>query len=150
MVRLGLALYLTLAATAGPWLCCCTSTRLAAFLTAPHCPAAVKSTPHRSACCAKRSRGQPAVTPAPGQPSAPVPPVCPCQERRSQTAALTLSAGDGTAHSEATIKAPGNTLIIPAMSGLSLHDPLFLARDTSPPSFLSARLLLRTHHLLRC
>lgn len=142
MVRIGLSLYLMLAAAAGPSFCCCTTMRLADLLALP-----TKTAPGRH-CCENHPHapGQKQHKPEehhPGKPGEPGRPSCPCQEGDQQLTPLaSLDSGpkelqsrhspEGSAafvsfvpatlhlSPESNPNAPGNAVLLPFLTSEDL------------------------------
>jgi hypothetical protein len=91
MLRIGLALYLTVATVAAPGLCCCSLGRLPSSLPVE---ASAPSAPH--SCCGQceapasepvTDREEESDTPTPAAPNRP----CPCKQRSRDASALTAT-----------------------------------------------------------
>lgn len=151
MLRIGLSTYLSVVTLAGPWFCCCTTTRLLARL-APSAP--TDAQPRAQCCCHAHSAST--VAPCQTRPGAPAqaPPRhnCPCGQNARDTLALPSARSPGS-----EIETLSRLLaLVPSVGGLVMDtwnslDPADLSGplDIGSP-FLTASDLLRAHHLLRC
>src|SRR5262245_66683577 len=96
MARIGLTLYLMLATTAGPWLCCCTAGRLPVF--------AVKTThkaPSNGGCCGHHDGcPDPSDTKQDQSPQSPPAPDTPCPCKSGHRAPTILSAPEDSSVAE--------------------------------------------------
>jgi hypothetical protein len=150
MARIGLTLYLMLAAAVGPWLCCCTAGRL--FSLSP----ATKPTAHQRCCeCPACHRGHP-----PGAPSdlsgdrVPAPRgLCPCNKDRPK-ALVSVESENSSAVERARSqeKHPSTELgaVLFSQACLALSPE---GQGTGTPtvcSWRSPRDILRALHILLC
>ena len=149
MVRIGLSLYLMLVMAAGPWLCCCSCSRLARWLLTPPRPEQTSLAADTHACC----RPQHAPDKRPEKPNRPHRPTCPCQEGHSDPSALsTLESAitrDVERH-ELSQSGPHLDFITSAVVATLLAGIIPVPCDTAASHFLTARDMLRAHHVLRC
>ena len=151
MVRIGLSLYLMCSALAGPWLCCCTTERLAALFASP-----TKQTSHVACCGHQAATGsQKHRTPQQGrgQQEDPGRPSCPCQEDGSRQVAL-VSLASEVAQQFQSRQIPQGPVELVAVIPTALCLSAKGDRQTSGQSilmpFLTAQDILRAHHNLRC
>ncbi len=152
MVRIGLSLYLMLAAAAGPWFCCCTTERLAALFASP-----AKRT-SQAGCCGdhQANKGpQKHRTPEqrPGDQDRPGRPSCPCQEDGSRQVTLAAPDSEAAKQLQSRYSLQGLVELMP----LALTAPCLSAEGDPPTSgegvrlpFLSSQDILRALHILRC
>jgi hypothetical protein len=144
MARVGLALYLMLATTAGPWVCCCAAAQVGAMLK----PAGwAPATPVEAPCCC---HGKPAEAPKPADPRPAPARSCSCQQER-QPAVIIASDLDCTAQSD-RMPVPFDTaddgLSGSALAGLPVPSQTLLDWAGLPHS--GGRDTLRALHILRC
>jgi hypothetical protein len=150
MVRVGMSLYLMLVMAAGPWFCCCSFTRLAGWLLAPLPSTKTSPAAGAHACC----RPHPVPDKSSKKPDRPHRPTCPCQERSSTSSALSvleseIKRGDG----ERPKLDPSGSHLDLASSALSAIFPAGIIQvpcESAASHFLTARDMLRAHHVLRC
>src|SRR4051812_22236748 len=102
-MRKALALYLVLVMLAGPWLCCCTTSRLSTLLT-PEPTQPDSNAPTSCSCCHEDGSAQPEKDELPGPP-AQDPPSCPCHHQHTVMPAL-LPAEARTAEALCLIASP--------------------------------------------
>jgi hypothetical protein len=149
MVRVGMSLYLMLVMVAGPWFCCCSFTRLAGWLLTPAPPTKTSPAADAHACC----RPHPVPDKSPKKPERPHRPTCPCQERSSPPSSLSLLESELTKHSERPKLDPSGSHLDLASSTMMAISPagiIHVPCETAAPHFLTARDMLRAHHVLRC
>jgi hypothetical protein len=147
MLRIGMAVYLMLATTAGPWLCCCTANSLAAVVAAslPKRTAA-ESAPAAVCCCCHHQEARPEKpadhAPAPRR-------SCPCNENRLPFAVAAAAGWPSTAQPEANLQplCLSHDLLKPRGS---LADALDNGRDGPVTPFRDGRAILCALHILRC
>jgi hypothetical protein len=153
MARIGLSLYLMLAAAAGPLFCCCTSERLLAALFAPPTQQA-----SHAGCCAdhqasKGSQKHRTSEQRPGDQDQPGHPSCPCQEDGSQQVTLAPLDSEAAKQLQSRYSFQGFVELMPLgpmASYLSAEgDPQTSEEGVCLP-FLSAQDILRALHILRC
>jgi len=151
MIRLAVALYLMVVTAAGPWLCCCTFTRLASRAVPE--PSSHKSPPPPQPCsCCQHPHQQESPDPAEQTPHRPLSPDCPCKQ-------------GATCEAQALPQAPRESLDNPLRaSGWTDWQSVFQqpsvfalpapwpvpVGDRSVVPFLSADDLLHLLHILRC
>jgi hypothetical protein len=139
MARTALALNLLLVNLAGPWLCCCTSLRLASLLSPTPAPPS-------SVCPYCGVPSTPA--PEPEAPSRPAPtPECPCQNLPDQLTTLPRPADADQTVSLGSHALVGLLLILTADSPTA-EETRPARWDRSP--FLDPGDFLRVFHRLRC
>ena len=151
MVRIGLSLYLMLAAAAGPSFCCCTTVRLADLLALPMKDA------RGGHCCATHldAPGQKPQKPKehhPGKPGEPGGPSCPCKEGDpQQTPLASLDSGSKALQSRHSPQGSAEFVsFVPAALPLSPEsNPNAPGKAVLLP-FLTSEDLLCAHHILRC
>lgn len=150
MVRIGLSLYLMLAAVAGPWLCCCTSERLAALFASP-----TKQSSHDGCCgnhqTAKHSQKHRTSEQRSGDQEQPNRPPCPCQEDGSrQVVALNPELGKQV-QSRYSVQGQAEPLFaLPTLLCLSSDGDRKVPSKGEILPFLTAQDILCTLHILRC
>lgn len=151
MVRIGLCVYLMLAAVAGPSLCCCTIVRLADLLAVP-----MKGV-CSSHCCATRrdAPGQKPQKPKkhhPGKSGGSGGNSCPCRERaRQQTPLVSLDSGPKVFQSQRFPQDSAEVLsFVPAVIPLSPEINPNAPGKTVLLPFVTSEDLLCAHHILRC
>lgn len=151
MVRIGLSLYLMLAAVAGPWFCCCTTERLVELLALP-----TKQSAH-SRCCTQHqhptSQQHRGPEQHPGKPGQPGDPSCPCKEDASQPVVLATTDSDLAKQLQSRYSCQGLTELLPhVLAHFSLSpesDVRASAKGVALP-FLSSHDILHAMHILRC
>lgn len=152
MARVGLTLYLMVAAAAGPWLCCCTVGHLFALCPAPQ---QKPSAGHR--CCGhhEAGRGHPNTTPSatPGRPSPAPHGSCPCKENQPAPLVSTVPAPSSGAEQERILlprhSVEAGRLLLPAICLASHTQGQSLWGSMTCP-FRDSRDILRALHILRC
>jgi hypothetical protein len=154
MIRVGVSIYLMLTTLAGPWLCCCTTTRLLAPTTpAPLAERHLPTSPAHKSCCCRHQTTAPdseSGTSAPPAPSSPGRP-CPCQQRQSNLASLPTSGAQlaqDLLSAHASQPLPVTAAALPS-AGLPGADLCTLGTAHDLP-FLTAQDVLHTLHILRC
>jgi hypothetical protein len=153
MMRVALSIYLMFATLAGPWLCCCSITRMV-HLLASLCPQ--EAQPPTETCCHSKA-SLPAVpdtehqrSDEPGRPGDEEP--CPCQHKGSP-AALTLPTNQTTCQDLLLARADE---LVPSVAIPIVHVTTATSDPNSGPPgcldapFVSARDLLHSLHVLRC
>jgi hypothetical protein len=153
-MRKALVLSLVGVLLAGPWLCCCTTVRLSAFLTHSSSatePQTAPSTAASGCCCCQ---AHPVQQPQPDRPRDSHPakePPCPCREGAAFDALATQARGDVDPSADRPEKATFD--LAPADLDAFSADVLVLSDDPMQrgnPVALSPRALLRLLHVLRC
>jgi hypothetical protein len=147
MVRIALAIHLLLVTVAGPWLCCCSGTRLRGLWVPTAQAKPAPEAPDRP-CCRHRAP-EPVPEQAPAEPG-PLPsrPSCPCPyEAAAHQAALAPQLSDA-------VQVAAQPL---ACAFLTCLTPYFVTDSGSPDlredhalPFWTAQDLLHSAHLLRC
>lgn len=153
MVRIGLSLYLMLAAAVGPWLCCCTTQRLLAPLFAP----STKQASHAGCCedhqTAKSSQKHRASEHRPGDQDPPDRPSCPCQEEGSRQVTLADPASEAAKQFQSRYSAQGAfelLAVAPTALCLSAEGAPQTSGEGVRLPFLSTEDILHALHILRC
>lgn len=146
MLRLAVTAYLTVVSATGPWVCCCTASRIAALLDSR---SGKTSAPRR--CCGHHT-GQ---SRAPKHDHVPGPeaPCCPCPLDPSRSPAAALGSYEPTKQFEAreaerASSAPFLSPDVDPCSGRTC--PQGTPRGLSALPFLTADDILRAFHILRC
>jgi hypothetical protein len=153
MVRIGLSLYLMLAAAAGPWLCCCTTERLAARFAFP-----TKQSSHNGCCgdhqTAKGSQKHRTPEQSPSDEDQPGCPSCPCQEEGARLAVLASLDSSEVAKEFQSRHIPqglvGLVPLVPTAHCLSADGDPETSGEAVRLPFLSAQDILHALHILRC
>lgn len=140
MLRIGLAIYLMVVTTTGPWLCCCAAADLARWM-----PTSSK-TPVPTCCCCQSTEPDELDPPVPAKQS---PNHCPCRQHRVEQLALPAKVSNPAdllnLHDLATV-----SVLLPSVFSVS-PDLLASAPEGHPISpFLDPQSLLHVFHLLRC
>jgi hypothetical protein len=156
VLRVAVSAYLMFVTAAGPWLCCCTTARLATLFR-PSAADTHHTTPAHPCCC--RDADGPDRDAAPSRSERPREPQdrdghkCPCRQNGSRdTAGLPPSADrDGQALARQTLQGAPD-FVAPHVCGTS---PLCPGNHLAPPDlpafpFLTAQEILRAHHNLLC
>jgi hypothetical protein len=139
MVRIGLSLYLMIAAAASPCFCCCTGERLAALFAFPTRQAA------HCGCCGCHQ-------PATGHQDQPGRPSCPCQQDGQQRLFLASLDSDFVEQAQAHPVIPPADLPAGALTALPVSpqgDALVTTVGRALP-FVTSQDILRALHILRC
>jgi hypothetical protein len=148
MLRVVVA-YLMIVMAAGPWLCCCTATRLTARLLSPAGQSArLPVVP----CCqsSKADEGQPASTSQSSCPQAPATPDCPCKQGSSNEVAALPIGGDEFGGTSDRLAA-GAWLLAPCQHAHLVPEVASPAgADGISLPFLSTHDLLHILHIMRC
>jgi hypothetical protein len=151
MVRIGLSLYLMFSALAGPWLCCCTTERMAALFASP-----TTKTSHVGCCghhAATGSQKQRTPEQRPGNKDQPGRQPCPCQEDGSRQALLASPDSEVAKEfqSRNSFQAPvGFLSLLPTALCLSAEGNPQRSGEGVLLPFLSAQDILYSLHNLRC
>ena len=149
MVRAGMSLYLMLVMAAGPWFCCCSFTRLACWLLTPPPPTKASPAADAHSCC----RPHPVPDKSPKKPDRPHRPTCPCQERSSTPSTLSVLESEINRDGERSKLDPSGShldLVSLAMIAIFPAGVIQVPCETASSHFLTAREMLRAHHVLRC
>jgi hypothetical protein len=142
MVRLGVVLYLGVVTAAGPWLCCCTVTRLACGLLTPPVPTVAATHAKAPPCCCCEEPAPPADS-TPAEPVQRDCPECPCRQGASELVAVPPAAPEPVA---AVTPAAG---LVPCLAAVD-HSVAVLFFTSLPLPFWNADDLLHVSHRLRC
>ena len=150
MVRIGLSLYLMLAAAAGPCLCCCTTERLAALFAFP-----TKQTSHVGCCgqhhAAKRSQNHRAPEQRPSDQDPPSRSPCPCQEDGSRQVVAVDPELGRQVQSRSSFQGQVEPLFaLPILLSLSSDGDRQVPGKGETLPFLTGRDILCALHILRC
>lgn len=151
MARIGLSLYLMLAALAGPCFCCCSAERLTALFAPPMKQASC------ARCCGNHQyttgyqhRRTPEQRPGNEQPNRPS---CPCQEHGRQQVPLVSVDSELAKHLQFRYSTQGPAVLLLAalasLSSIADCDPEKSGENGLLP-FLSAQDILCALHILRC
>jgi hypothetical protein len=152
MIRVVVALYLMAVTALGPWLCCCTATRLTArFFSKANSAAQPAPLPAPPCCChhGQADKGQPDSTDHPGCPQTPG---CPCKQGPSNEVAALPTGADEPVETSYRLAA-GERLPVPCLHAHDLLAPEVASpatRDATSLPFLSTHDLLRVLHIMRC
>jgi hypothetical protein len=147
MFRAGLAIYLSIAHLAGPWLCCCVLLSATVPATAADQEEAGEAPPP-CCCCQQPSEPDPAAKPR--APAERAPADCPCHQRQKTPAPVALAKAESLTADrplaagwvEACLCGPATCQPFEeSLRGPRLHPVL---------PFVTADDLLRLHHVLRC
>jgi hypothetical protein len=152
VLRIALAIYLSLVTLAGPWFCCCIVLRLFAHLM-PQAPIGQVSTATAASCCAHSHSTKVSSSRPPEKPSdKPFNSECPCHRHQERVAAVP------PAHAEAQATMPSDLVFLGFVLTPDLavehalfgqHSTPFLGAWNLLP-FLSAVDLRCALHIMRC
>jgi hypothetical protein len=149
MIRVGMSLYLMLVLSAGPSFCCCSFTRLARWLLTPlRTEQASPSANGPACCCPPRAPDK-----SPEKPDHLDRPTCLCREDGSGPSALSALQSDITRAVERNHLDPSVPPVDFVSSAVVATPPAGIIQIPGADvasHFLTARDMLRAHHVLRC
>jgi hypothetical protein len=152
VLRISLAIYLSLVTLAGPWFCCCIVLRVFAHLM-PQAQTAQRDPATGSSCCPHSHPTKVVPSPLPDKPSdKPFNPECPCHRHQERVAAVP------PAHAEAQAAMPSDLVFLGFVIAPDLAAEYALLGQHSTPlsgawnllPFLSAVDLRCALHIMRC
>ena len=151
MVRIGISIYLMLATLAGPWLCCCTPTRLLASLA--HSGKAGQSQPccrHHPSAAGEQHTG-PKKSPRNQKQSGH--PACPWQENRSEPVGFFSPDSESAKQLQPRYfpcSLKDGSGVLPTIAMLYVEGTTKLPQEPGALPFLTAQDILRSLHIMRC
>lgn len=143
VLRIGITLWIALSFAAGPWLCCCSATRVLEWC-ARTC-SLKGNTQVRPCCCHKKAKAPPKESPASTRPDNSVPDNCPCNSQHKD--AITASTSSIGSEVRLFDQAPA---LLEMVQKTYLIDASTSMRGEEGMAFRTAWGPSRAPHLLRC